>query len=340
MSALGVGIVGPGWVSGEYVKAFQQNPHTELKALCALTEEEGKQRLNEWNLDLDLYTDYDKMLKRDDIQIIAVTTPHNLHTRMAIKSVEAGKHTVIEKPVSLSMDELKSLREAVRKSGVKTITGFVLHWNPLFEMLLPLLLDDTIGEIFYGEVDYMHGIGPWYKQFEWNVKKDLGGSSLLTAGIHAMDALLLFKGQDVVEVSSYSAKSAGEDFKEYEYDPSSVTILRFADGSIGKVLSSIDCKMPYIFHISLLGSKGSIRNNKVFSHKYPGQTGWVEIPTILPDSGDVTHHPFTGEIDHFVDCIQNDKQTVTDIEWTYKVHEVVFAADKSAEEGRPVKLPL
>ena len=69
----------------------------------------------------------------------------------------------------------------------------------------------------------------------------------------------------------------------------------------------------------------------VFSH---------DIPTILPDSGDVTHHPFDGEIDHFVDCIQNDKETITNIDWTYMVHEVLLAADKSAEEGNPVKLPL
>ena len=340
MKKLGVGIVGAGWVAGEYVKAFGKNTHTELRAVCSLKRSELQEKLKEWQLSVDAYTDYAKMLARPDIDIVAICTPHHLHTEFAISAAKAGKHIIIEKPVSLKLEDLKALRAEVKKAGVKTITGFVLQWNPLFETIVPMLKDDTIGEIFYGEVDYMHGIGPWYGQYSWQVKKEWGGSSLLTAGIHAMDALLLFVGQDVTEVTSYSTKSKNPVFKEYEYDPSCVTILKFKNGAIGKVLSSVDCKTPYVFHIALLGSKGSIRNNKVFSHKFPGQTGWAEIPTILPDSGDVTHHPFTGEVNHFIDCIEKNKETLTNIDWTYRVHEVVLAADKSAAEGKPVRLPL
>ena len=47
-----------------------------------------------------------------------------------------------------------------------------------------------LGELHYAEVDYYHGIGPWYGQYEWNIKKGFGGSTLLTAGCHALDALL------------------------------------------------------------------------------------------------------------------------------------------------------
>lgn len=340
MAEFGVGIVGTGWVSGEHIKAFQKNPHTEIKALCALNEEFGRQKAHEMNLNVNIYTDLRKMLEQKDIQIISICTPHNLHTQEAILCAQAGKHIVIEKPVSLTIQDLKSLREAVKKAGVKTITSFVLRWNPLFQTIVSLLKDDTIGNVFYGEVDYMHGIGPWYKQYEWNVKKEIGGSSLLTAGIHAADGLLLFMGNEATEVSAFSTKGEGADFKEYEYDPSLVCIAKFKNGAIGKVLSSIDCKMPYVFHISLLGSKGAIRNNKVYSHKYPGQTGWADIPTILPDSGDVTHHPFQDEMNHLVDCIINNKETILNIDWTYKAHEFCFAADKSAAEGKPVSLPL
>ena len=71
-----------------------------------------------------------------------------------------------------------------------------------------------VGKIHYGEVDYYHGVGPWYGQYRWNVKKEAGGSSLLSAGCHAMDALLYLMGnKDVVEVSSHSTKSRTEFFK-------------------------------------------------------------------------------------------------------------------------------
>ena len=120
-----------------------------------------------------------------------------------------------------------------------------------------------------------------------------------------------------------------------------VLIARFANGAIGKVASSIENKMPCVFNIQLLGDKGSIRNNQIYAKsKFPGQTDFVTIPTILPDSGDVTHHPFEAEIDHLVDCILNDVESHANVEDTYKTHEVCLAADLSAMEGRPVRLPL
>ena len=87
-----------------------------------------------------------------------------------------------------------------------------------------------IGDIHYGEIDYLHGIGPWYGQFEWNAKKTGGGSSLLTAGCHALDSLLMFMGSDVEEVTSYDTKTKSEIFKPYEYTTTSVTILKFKSG--------------------------------------------------------------------------------------------------------------
>src|SRR5688572_31427161 len=91
-----------------------------------------------------------------------------------------------------------------------------------------------LGRIHYGEVDYYHGIGPWYGQFRWNTRKDAGGSSLLSAGCHAMDALLLCMGGDVESVTSASTRSDNADFAKYEYPTSSVSILKFRDGRIGK----------------------------------------------------------------------------------------------------------
>ena len=63
-----------------------------------------------------------------------------------------------------------------------------------------------LGELHFGEVDYYHGIGPWYGQYGWNLKKDFGSSSLLTAGCHALDGALFFMdGVSVVIVRFYAA---------------------------------------------------------------------------------------------------------------------------------------
>ena len=337
---LGVGIVGTGWVSGEHVKAYQRNPHTEVRGICGRTKEGAQRLAASTGLSCPTFTDYSEMLKRDDIHIISICTPNHLHAQEAIGAAEAGKHILIEKPAALNTKELVAMRKAVKKARVKTVVSFVLRWNPLFETIKSLLADDALGRIFYAEVDYFHGIGPWYKQYAWNIKKKVGGSSLLSAGCHAVDGLRWFVGDEVVEVSSYSTRGNGKHFKEYEYDPTSVAILKFKKGAVGKVASCVESKMPYVFNIGLYGDKGSVRNNQLYSHKLPGQTGFATIPTILPDSGDVTHHPFQGEMNHLVDCILSNKESHVNLEDAFKTHEIIFAADYSARTGRPVKLPF
>jgi len=224
---------------------------------------------------------------------------------------------------------------------VKSVVSFVLRWNPLFEIIKAQLADQAIGDVFFGEVDYFHGIGRWYAQYEWNVKKSVGGSSLLSAGCHAVDALRWFMGGEVAEVFQYSTFGKGADFDRYEYDPTSCTMCKFTDGRVGKVTSCIECIQPYVFNINLVGTRGSIKNNQIYSKtKYPGQTGWTVVPTILPDSGDVTQHPFSLEAAHLVDCILEGRESHANVADAFKTHAICFAADESAREGRPVKLPL
>ena len=337
---MGVGIVGIGWVAGEHIKSFEKNPHTQVRGLTSRRRESAENQQRGLGAHCRVYDSYEEMLKADDIRIISICTPPPLHPEQTIKAAAAGKHILIEKPVALNHQDLLAMRDAVRKAQVRTLVSFVLRWNPLFETIKALLAEKAIGEVFYGEVDYYHGIGPWYGQYQWNVKKEMAGSALLSAGCHAVDGLRWFMGEEAVEVCAYSATSPNNPLK-YEYPPNTVCIIKFAGGKIGKVAASIECRMPYVFNIHLLGDGGAIVNNKLHSLKLlPGQTNFATIPTVLPDSGDVTHHPFDGEIDHFVECIVQNKESHANLEDTVKTHEICFAADISAREGRPVKLPL
>ena len=341
MKKLGVGMVGMGWVAGEHVRAFKASPHVEIRAMCSLTKDEAKAKAIECGVQCEIYDDYEKMLAQDGIDLVSISSPPNLHCRHAVAAAQGGKHLLLEKPMATTFADVRAIRDAVAKAGVKSVVGFVLRWNPLFELIKAQLADNAIGTIYLGEVDYFHGIGPWYVQYAWNVTKKAGGSSLLSAGCHAIDAMRWFMGGDVVEVCQYATFGKAPEFKEYEYNPTSCTICRFDDGRIGKVTSCIECIQPYVFNINLVGTRGTIRNNLVYSKtKFPGQTGWAQVPTILPDSGDVTHHPFTPEVAHLVDCILNNKESICSVADAYKTFEICFAADRSGEEGKPVKLPL
>src|SRR5205085_12659648 len=129
--------------------------------------------------------------------------------------------------------------------------------------------------------------------------------SLLSAGCHAMDALLLCMGEDVGVVSSYSTHSMHPDFAKYDYPTTSVTILKFKDGRAGKVASVIDCLQPYYFHVHLVGSAGSLLDNRFYSQKLKGITKerWSTLETALIDSGDVSDHPYQPQFQAFVDSL-------------------------------------
>lgn len=341
MAQMGVGIVGTGWVSGEHIRAFEENTHTRVVALCGRTQESAKAKAAECGIACDIFTDFEKMLAHPDVNIVSIATPPNLHKVQAVAAAQAGKHLMLEKAMATTVEDAKAIRDAVAKAGVKSVVNFVLRWNPLFEIIKAQIADDAIGEIMMGEVDYFHGIGPWYKQFGWNVKKDVGVSSLLSAGCHALDGLRWFMGGEIDEVFQYATYGKGKDFAGYEYAPTTCTLLKFKDGRIGKVASCIECIQPYVFNINLVGAHGTIKNNNIFSKKkFAGQTSWITVPTILPDSGDVTHHPFVHEGAHLVDCILEDKESHCNIADAYKSHEACFAADRSGKEGKPVKLPL
>ncbi len=336
----GCAIFGAGWVSTEHLKAYAADPRCEVVAAGSRKADSARARLVEAGLDPDrvaIYTDFEELLANDRVEIVSITTPNHLHPEETILAAQAGKHICIEKPVAHTVADLKAMREAVREAGVKTVVSFVLHWNESFQNTKALLAAGAIGDIFYAEVDYWHGVDTWYGGWEWCITKEKGGSSFLFGGCHAVDAARWFAGE-IAEVAAY----AGGWDQRYEYPATVVATVKFVSGAVGKIASSLDIQAPYQFNVDLLGTEGTIRDNRVWSPKlFPGQKSWVEIPTILPDSGDVEHHPFEGEISHLVDCIEKDEESELNLEDAVKTHEVCIAVDSSAEQGgEVVKLPL
>ena len=335
---IGVGIVGAtGWVAGEYIKATKKNPHSQVVALCSRSREGAKKIQNEYGLTCQIYTHYPEMLKQEDLDLVVICTPDFLHAEQGIQAAEAGKHLIIEKAIALNLKDLRALQSAVNQARIKTVVSFVLRWNPMINLLRSLLAKDAIGVLFYAEVDYLHGRREHYRSYEWSRKIATGGSALLGAGCHAVDTLRYLVGSEAIEVTAYTG---GYD-KNYEYPPTIVTIMKFKNGVIGKVGCSREVRMPYLLPIKLFGSRGSILDNKLFSETlFPGQTDFALIPTNIPSSGDVTHHPFQDEVNHIVDCILKDQTPQPDVNDAVMTHEICLAADLSAKEGCSVKLPF
>jgi len=332
MRKLGVGIIGCGWVAGEYVKAFAKDPRSEVRALVSRNRANAERYRDRHGLECTIETDAALMLRQDNVDIVVVCTPHNRHTEYVVAAAQAGKHVIIEKPAALTPEDVRKQQQAVKKSKVKTLVGFVLHWNPLLMSIDKLISQGVFGNIFMVEVDYMHRI--WMTSEEkWLASREQSGTAILTGGCHAIDALRWFARSEVEEVCAYQVKT--ENPIEY---PGTISVnVRFRDGKIGRSTTTFDAQMPYRFNIGIYGTEGSLRNDELFAPRlFPGQNNFLKIPCVLPDSGDVAHHPFEGEVSHFLDCIIEDVRPFPDLDDAASTSAVCFAADLSAQSGKPV----
>jgi predicted dehydrogenase len=340
MKKYNVGVVGYGWVATAHIPAINGTTLGRVTAVCSA------RKLNPADLSarhggpLQVYDHLEEMLASPEIDVVSLCSFPNRHASQAVRAARAGKHLIIEKPVCLSAKDLLLVQQAVRQANVKTCVCFECRFSSQFLGTKAVLDRGLLGELHYGEVDYYHGIGPWYNQFRWSTRKDDGGSSLLSAGCHALDALLLCMGSDVVEVSSYASRSRSKLFRPYEYPGTSVTLLKFANGSVGKCASSVDCLQPYYFHTHLVGSKGSLLDNKFHSTDLGTTQGsWSTLALRLLDSGDVADHPYQTQFEAFFKALDRGQDMpLTNLADAARSHEVIFAADRSAATGRPVKL--
>lgn len=338
---LSVGIVGLGAVAGAHIEAFQAVTGANVTAVSSRRPQNEAELASTYGQPLRSMGSFQDLLDDPDIDTVDICTPHHLHTEQAIMAAEAGKHLIIEKPIATNWGDALRIEAAVKANGVQAMVCFECRFSAQFSLMRSMLDQGMVGSLHYAEIDYFHGIGPWIGQFPWNVKKEIGTSSLATAGCHALDALLFLMDGEVVEVTSLSTKSKSEIFEPYEYDTTCVTLLRFKDGRIAKCASAIDCLQPYYFHVHLLGSHGSILDDRFYSHKLDGlkRSKWSKLETSLIDSGDVSDHPYQPQFQAFADSTHaGQSMPRTSLEIAMETHRVMFAADLSAAEGRTVRI--
>jgi len=335
---LGIAIHGAGWVAGAHAASWKRNPWVKVVSVSDLQRERARLLASRYGLQCAVRDDYDEVLGDARVDVVDVCTPSHLHAEHGIAAARAGKHVLVEKPMALTMDENRRLRDAVAEAGVKSLVSFVLRWNPAVETIKSLLDSGAIGELFYLELDYWHGLGPSHHAWDLHGKKKTGGSAMLLGGCHAVDAMRWLAGDAVHEVAAVSNNTK----RLFEYDANVAALVKFQSGIIGKTSALFDAEMPYAFNLDLAGTEGTIRDNRLWSKRlFPGQTGWATTATILPDSADVHHHPFDAEINHFVDCIRHGRESHSNVADAYHTHELCMAIDRSLEqEGMPVKLPL
>lgn len=336
-----VGIIGYSWAATAHIGAIAGTGKAQVTAVWSSRPLSSEELSRQHGTPIQVYSDLDAMLGSADIDVVDITSYPDQHADHFIRAARKGKHIIIEKPLAVEWKEILDMKKAVQASGVKTCVCLECRFSSQFLGTKAVIDAGLLGRLHYGEVDYYHGIGPWYGQYRWNTKRKLGGSALLTAGCHALDALLLCMNDEVEEVTSYATQSSSPLFTPYEYQTTSTTILRFKQGAVGKCAAVVDCLQPYYFHTHLVGSEGSLLDNKFHSQKVAGlnRHAWSQLSMRMLDSGDVADHPYQTQFQAFFEALDQGKDMpMTSFSHAFNTHRVIAAADKSAAERRPVKI--
>ncbi len=339
-ASIGVAVQGAGNVATEHLKAYLANPHCRVVAIGSRTREGAAAKARQVGLDperIGVYAEFDALLAHPGLDALSICTPPERHAQETIAAARAGKHILIEKPVATSVEDLHAMDEAVQAAGVQTVVGFVLHWNPQVQTARALLDDGALGRLLYVQADYWHNPEQsGYPGAAGHLQRSTLSGTLI-GGCHAVDMARHLMGSDVVAVTALEFTAVAG----LQSPPNQAALVRFANGMAGKVSACTEPWMPYQFNIDLLGTEGALRDNRFYTRKLPGALDWATFPTISPTSGAVAHHPFRGEIDHFVECVRTGVASQINLRDAVNTHEVCFAVDRSSRAGGQwIALPL
>jgi len=301
-------------------------------AICDLSQE----LLAEWSEkypDAFATTDWKDLIARDDVDIVFVATPDQLHAEITIAALRAGKHVLCEKPMALSIEDCADMIRAAEETGMKLMIGQVCRFAPGFVKAKELIDDGTIGELFFVESEYAHdyahipGVGEWRKTPERH--------GIVGGGCHAVDLLRWIAG-NVQEVFAYSNHKM---LTDWPVEDTTVAVLKFEQNDvIGKVFCSIGCKRPYTMRSVFYGSLGTIVCDntspqiQVASEKLSGQRKFCDIPV------DIASHNKGAEVEALAQAVINDTPVVPDAREGARTVATCLAAVESSRTGKPVRV--
>jgi predicted dehydrogenase len=340
-----VGLIGSGFISAIHADALKRAPDAELFAVASPTTGKAEKFARQHSI-RHHFNDHRKLLEMEEIDLVVVGIPNNVHCQITVDAAKAGKHIVLEKPMCLNLAEADQMVEACRKAKVKLMYAEELCFAPKYVRVKQLLDSGALGHPVLIKQSEKHD-GPHASHF-WDVER-AGGGVTMDMGCHAIEFFRWMLGRPPIKAvyaqmgtHVHADKTRGED--------NSILILEFANGVTAVAEESWTKLGGMDDRAEVHGSKGVayadlLHGNAIETYSATGYDYAVEkagstVGWSFTIYEEIWNYGFVGEMAHFVECVRDDKQPLVTGDDARVVMEVLFAAYESAGSGRKVNLPF
>lgn len=333
------GLIGCGRVSPRHVQSIAELEQARLVAVADVIASRAERVAKEQHAQA--YTDYRRMLDRDDIDVVNICTPSGLHAQMTIEALQAGKHVIVEKPMALNLLDADRMIATAKATGKKLCVVLQNRYNPPMLDLRRVVDENRLGKLLLGNATVR-----WYRPQEyyedgWHGTWAMDGGALMNQSIHHIDALQWLMGE-VASVFAYTATLA----HKMQAEDIGVATLRFTSGALGVVEgSTVTYPENLEGSVALFGERGSVKvggtalNRKVF-WKIEGELEH-ERELLTRDQVDppsVYGYSHKAVIADMLDALENDREPRTNGPVARKSVALVLAMYESARTGKPVNM--
>ncbi|AUS97908.1 dehydrogenase [Clostridium thermosuccinogenes] len=380
---LNVGLIGYKFMGKAHSNAFQRigmffEPSRKIvmKAICGRNESWVRESAQKYGWE-GYETSWEKLVRRDDIDMVDITTPSNFHKEIAIAAAENGKHVFCEKPLALNLKDAREMLKAAEKNNIKHQIGFNYRFIPAIQLAKKLIDKGKIGKIYHFRGTYLQDfiVDPLFP-LVWRLDKEVAGSgSLGDLGAHIIDVARFLVGEFdrviginktfikerplVERMTGLSGKAQSDaPMGEVTVDDATIFLAEFKNGALGSIEATRFAnghKNAMSFEIN--GSKGSIkfefeRMNELQYFSSEDEEGVQGFRLIQATEGIHPYmqawwpaghvigyeHTFVHELYEFTEAIAKDRHPEPDFNDGVKCSQVLEAVDLSIEERQWVEV--
>lgn len=351
MKKIKIGIIGVGGISNEHIKAYQCNPEVELYAFCDIDPVRLNMMGEKYGVER-LFTDVNEMVALPELDAVSVTTWNSAHAPCTIAALNAGKHVLCEKPMSVKVEDAEAMKEAAEKAGKLLMLGFVCRHEQGTKILKKYIDNGRFGNVYFAKAVFLRrdgNPGGWFAD-----KARSGGGPIIDLGVHFIDLIRYLAGNPkpvsvyaktfseldhyngIVCQPKYPCSSARPD-DVCDVEELGIAFIRFENGLV------LSLETSYALHIKDNRYEVMLCGTQAGASLYPSleiyssTDGYGSNLSFDAPTGD-DPDGFKNEINHFVDCIQGRSDCMAPAEDGVAIMKILNAIYESAEKGEEIML--